>query len=268
MLELYYQSRHSDCGDLGFMTKDAVKTLVYAISLDWVDCDHSKWYNKPRPKDDAIVEICVKNHYDLFSLVADRLSTMDLTNNSNIPLAVLLTELLSKDKPNKDENDYHEIREWENSFNRHLLGLWNDSANNKRLLTLLWAVYSQTKATMDGLSEIMTYLPPYLQIRSVKKLFQLMALGKIHHTAESLYKIVKNGNGQICLPLEIVFAYLKLRENDPNATLTNETMLQLIDGREDHNEWIGVRNMVTQCVGRIAVRHERDDRRMSWGNDY
>ena len=114
----------------------------------------------------------------------------------------------------------------------------------------------------------MGYLPPYLQIRCVRKLFQLIASGKIHYTAEGLYNLINSGEKRPCFSLEIVFAYLKLREKDPRATMTNEAMLQLLDNRDDdHRDWIGIRDMMTQCFGRVYVR-ERDNVRSTWGNDY
>lgn len=264
ILTLYhYSDREYD-----YITKDGVNTLIDAISLDWVYSDQTRWYEPPRLKEDIISDICVENGYDMFSMIARRLSLLDLNDNANITLAVLLTEMLSMDKPDKDENDYYEIKDWENDFNKHLWELRNSNMNNPILLTLLWVVHSKTPANINVLSDIMPSLPPYLQIRCVKKLFQLIAQGKIHHTAESLYNTFKNGNKPLCLPLEIAFSYLKLREKDPNATLTNEIMLRLLDGRDDHNEWIGIRKMVNSCDGRIFVRSERDDRRKSWGNDY
>ena len=243
-------------------SKEVAKSIIDAIDLGCI-CERSKnWYNPPALVDDTIIKECIEKSYDLFSMAAERLQTMDLDNNSNIPLAVFFTELLAKDKPDKFNSDYYELKDWETTFNRKLIELKTSNANNKRLSTILWAVHHRTPTSIDTLSEMFALLPPYLQIRCVKKLFSLIELKKISHTAKSLYEVLNKGEGKMCLPLEIVFAYLKLRESNPAATLTNETMLQLLDGRDDHREWIGIRNMVTECYGRYFVKY-KDERATS-----
>lgn len=68
-----------------------------------------------------------------------------------------------------------------------------------------------------------------------------------------LYNLISNGERPICFPLEIAFTYFKLREKDQTKTLDNNVMLQLLEGREDTDEWIGIRSIVTQCSGRWVV---------------
>ena len=123
-----------------------------------------------------------------------------------------------------------------------------------------WAVHSKTTTSTASLKEVFAILPPYLQIKIVKKLFKSMSEGKIHHTAESFYNLISNGKRPICFPLEIAFTYLTLREKDQSKTLDNNVMLQLLEGREDTDEWIGIRSIVTQCSGRWVVNELPDDR--------
>lgn len=244
------------CDVLKPASEEVARIIIDTIDLKCI-CEGSKnWYNPPALVDNSIIKECVEKGYDLFSMAAERLLAMDLDDNSNIPLAVFFTELLAKDEPNKFSSDYFELKNWETTFNRKLFELKNGNPNNKRLSTILWAVHHRTPTSIDTLSEMFVFLPPYVQIRCVKKLFSLIELKKISHTASSLYELLNKGEGKMCLPLEIVFAYLKLRENNPAATLTNEMMLQLLDGRNDHREWIGIRNMVTECYGRYFVGYK------------
>ena len=82
--------------------------------------------------------------------------------------------------------------------------------------------------------------------------------GKIHHTAQSLYEFLRKGVDKLCLPVEIVFSYLTLREATPEANFSHKHMLQLIDSREDHNEWIGIRQFVEECHGRVQYDWRAD----------
>lgn len=251
------------------LTEQEFKAIVGTIELSSVQTGYLQWYNAPRLIDhDVILELCQKSGFDLFPKLAERLVSLDLSEKRNLYLAVLLTELLAMDRPDKFKSDYYEIRNWETTFKNRLWELKNNNSNNKVLSTILWAVHFQTTTSLETLTEIFAFLPPYIQIRCVKKLFQLIDQGKIKHTAESLYNTISKGDGEICLPLEIVFEYLKLRESNPTATLTNETMLQLLDGRNDHREWIGIRSMMRECNGRVWMRDLRDSGDTSWRDSY
>lgn len=232
-----------------------IVNLIGSITLDYIygDCNH--WYEKPSLKHPTYRKLFETTKSDLVSLIGRRLCHLEWTND-NIPLAVFLAELMSANKP--PQEDYNAFRNWESSFKDGLNKLATNQVHNKGLTVVLWAVYFQTKASMSSFSELFAYLPPYVQIRCVKKLFQLIGQGKIKHTAESLYNLIGNGTKKMCFPLEITFAYLKIREIDTNATLNNNVMLQLLEGREDHMDWVGIRQMVTQCVGR-QVPHELPD---------
>ena len=110
-------------------------------------------------------------------MISNRLLAMDLSE-SNISLAVLLAELLSYNKPN--ESDYQTLKKWETHFNSQLNEFKDKIPSSKSYLSaIIWAVYFQTATSMAALSNIFSSLPPYLQIKSVKKIFQLILLDSV-----------------------------------------------------------------------------------------
>ena len=239
--------------------------VIDSISLDSVSADEDRWYHKPLLNNAAYKKVLESASIDLFPLISNRLLQLDLSDNNNLSLAVLLAELLIVNKP---KEDYYTTKNWEEKFQSQLTDLKNDNPLNYRLSVIIWAVYFMTSASMKALSDIFTYLPPYIQIRCVKKLFQLMAQGKINHTAESLYGFISK-EGKVCLPLEIAFAYLRRREKDSSATLDNSIMLKLLDNREDYAEWIGIRQLMTDCFeGRWAVLELDDNYTNKKRNNY
>lgn len=238
------------------LPEEIITNLINSITLDFVYGDWRHWYENPSFKKPTYRKIFETTSADLVSLIGQRLYNMELSNE-NIPLAVFLAELMSANKPSID--DYNTSRNWESHFTKGLNELATNPSANKELTVVLWSVYFQTKSSMSTFSELFAFLPPYIQIRCVKKLFQLISLGKIKHTAESLYNLIGNGSKKICFPLEITLTYLKIRERDSNATLNNNVMLQLLEGRDDHMDWVGIRQMVTQCVGRHVARELPDD---------
>ena len=230
-------------------------SLIDSITLDYIYDDYNHWYQKPSLKHPTYSKIFRMSKSDLVSLIGQRLCSLEWTNE-NIPLAIYLTELMNANKPSED--DYIVYRNWESNFNAGLEKLASSQSNNK-LKVVLWAVYYQTKTSMSTFSDMFAFFPPYIQIRCVKKLFQLIGQGKIKQSAESLYNLLGNGTKKMCFPLEIALAYLKIREKDTNATLNNNVMLQLLEGRDDHKDWIGIRQMVTQCEGRCVTEELPDD---------
>ena len=129
---------------------------------------------------------------------------------------------------------------------------------DQKIAVILWGVYFHSGASQNNLSEIYSCLPPYLQIRILKRMMRSIDEGKIHHTAQSLYEFLRKGVDKLCLPVEIVFSYLTLREATPEANFSHKHMLQLIDSREDHNEWIGIRQFVEECHGRVQYDWRAD----------
>ncbi len=228
-----------------------IEDIINSFTLDSVMSRSERWYYRPSLSNQIYVKALKTTTVDLFPIIANRLENLDLSFD-NIPLAVLLAELMVYNKP--VPYDYY----WERSFKANLAKLKRTS-NNQRLAVILWAVHFRSSASMAALADVFGYLPPYVQIRSVKKLFQLMSQGKITHTADSLYQFISQGEKPICFPLEIAFAYLRRREKDPNSTLDNNVMLKLLNGREDHAEWIGIRQLMTECNGRWKVEELPDD---------
>lgn len=225
-----------------------IAKLIDSITLEFVYGNYRHWYERPSFKNPIYRRIFETTNSDLVSLIGIRLSKMELTEN-NIPLAVFLTELMSTNKPLN--NNYQEYRSWELNFKSKLTNLATLHASNKFLTIVLWAVHFQTKSSMSTFSELFSSFPPYIQIRCIKKLFQLIDQGKLSYNAEGLYNLISNDSTRkLCFPLEIAFAYLKLREKDTTSTLNNNVMLQLMEGSDDHMDWVGIRQMMTQCGGR------------------
>lgn len=256
--EQYIQSRSEE--DLIILYKAQIiaalpdKVAVYivnSITLESVMAIPTQWYYAPTLVKDIYGLILQDTTADLFPIIADRLVKLEYTS-SNIPLAVLLAELMSANRPKDD--DYYSQREWDNNFSINLQRLKESQPNNSILSVVLWAVYSRTKASSSSLKEVIPELPPYLQFKCVRKLFMLMSQGKIRYTAEQLYDLITSPGKKLCFPLEIAFYYLKMREKNPDATLNNNHMLELLNGRDDHPEWVEVRYLMSQCNGRWITK--------------
>ena len=226
------------------LPENIVEDIINAISLEDYT-DKICWYSKPSLENLTHAKVLETTTTDLFPLIARRLLTLELVDDK-IPLAVLLTELMTANKPRETDYNY---KNWGFNFTNQLRNLRKTNNISPRLTVILWAIHSETTTSSNALSEVFPYLPPYLQIRIVKKLFKTISEGKISHTAESLYKLLSDGR-KICFPLEITLTYLKLREKDPTLTLDNNIMLQLLKDRNDADEWIGIRSVLSPCIGR------------------
>lgn len=248
------------------LPEDIVKIIVNAISLDGVYAEKDRWYSRPSLKNRIYAKGLETTSVNLFPFIAQRLLSMEMTDE-NVALAVLLTELMTANMPGKD-SDYYTHKDWETSFTSQIQSFKRANDIDPRLSVIWWAVHSKTTTSSASLTEVFAVLPPYLQIKIVKKLFKSMSEGKIHHTAESLYNLISNGENPICFPLEIAFTYLKLREKDQSKTLDNNIMLQLLEGRDDTDEWIGIRSIVTQCSGRWVANDMPNDRSNWKRNSY
>lgn len=246
-----------DNGVINSLSESVIEKIINSISLDSVYVKDSRWYNKPVLQNKTYEKILKTTSADIFCMISKRLLTLDLSRN-NISLAVLLTELMSINKPTSSE--FQVLKCWEQRFCSQLNNFKNSiSSSIPHLSAILWAVYFQTTTSMNAFADIFSFLPPYIQIRCVKKIFQLISQGKIKHSAKSLYDLITKGGKSICLPLEATFAYLKCRERNPSSTLDNRIMLQLLNDRNDHAEWIGIRQLVTECYGRLSPIELADD---------
>lgn len=245
---------------------NVVEIIINTISLDGVYANKGRWYRKPTLKNRTHAKVLETTEVNLFPLIAQRLQTMEM-NDENVSLAVLLTELMTANMPDS-EIDYYTRREWDTSFTSQIQEFKKANDINQRLAVIWWAIHSRTTTSAASLTEVFAILPPYLQIKIVKKVFGFMSEGRIHHTVESFYCLISNGKRPICFPLEIAFAYLKLRKKDQTKTLDNNIMLQLLEGREDTDEWIGIRDIVTQCSGRWVVNELPNDKHNWKRNNY
>lgn len=253
-----------DKGLVETLPLNILEDVVNEITLDNVLADKERWYTRPILPDGPIKKILTNADDSLFTAIAKRLTTLSSTG-SDISLAVLLIELMKINKP-KDMKDWEE-RDWDREFAQKIKAFRATLPNDSKLAVLLMVVHFQSSGSMALLPDIYFLLPPYVQIRVVKRLFNVIATGKISRTADGLYEMIGGDKHQICFPLEIVFAYLKLREKDPTAELNNNLMLQLLDGREDHGEWIGIRQFLKNCNGRVYTQNILG-KQSSWRGDF
>lgn len=209
-------------------------------------------YKRPRLINEE-QEKMLKSSSGLFEVIENRVLSIELTQD-NYYLIIFLLELVRLKFTEETDYYYYQKRNWDKELKNFINRLIFKSSDNPRMKTILWAVFFQSAASLKTLTEIFSDLPPYIQINAVKKLFQLIDQGKLNLNAESLYKTLGGGVRPLFFPLEITFAYLKLRSENPKATLTNSIMLQLLDGRDDHKEWVKITHLLHQCPGRVHVQ--------------
>jgi cold shock CspA family protein len=223
--------------------------IVQSLTLEDFITMPESWYIAPSLKDPRLNELFSDPSINTFTPITIYLSGTKITDE-NIPLTVAIIELLSANKPKDQKGTTY--KNWEIHFQKQLQKYANEHPDNKRVLALLWAVYLNNKASKDTLSTMFGYLPPYLQIKCVKKLFQLIADKKITFTISELNNFLRRGEHQLCLAVEILLSYLINREKNKEFFNTNH-MLNLLDERIDHNEWIGIREFVITCQGRVTL---------------
>lgn len=183
------------------------------------------------------------------NILIEKILAIDLSSLSNVPYALYWIRLLSWEKPT-DEEDYYVKKKWEELFLSDLNSLKTRASSNKRLLVLLWIVYFRTQASLPALTEIFSYIDNESQIRVFRKLMQLIEMGKLSYDIDGLHKLLCPNGEKLCLPLQICMLYLKMRYNNPNATLDEKTMFDLIVNRPDHDNWVGILQLMTKCAGR------------------
>lgn len=252
-----------DRGLINNLPNDVIEHIVNCLSLKDTFNSPNVWHSVPAFQNKSIEKILSNPTADIFSPIAKVLSSA-IIDKDNIGLYVWLTELLSFNKPK--DMDYYEMRDWDNNFSQKLTTLRNSVPEDSPLIAVIWAVYMQTRSSQSGLAKVFSWLPPYLQIKIVKRLFSFVAQGKLKHTAKSMYNFLSSNGEPLSLAVEIAFSYLIIRENDPSQSFNNSHMLQLIDGRSDHSEWIGIREFVEQCHGRWRI--EYDDNIKVWDNKF
>lgn len=234
------------------------EAIINQISLNYAGGNCNNWYTRPILTDRFCLQLLSNPNIDIFPYIANRLIAIGPSVN-NINMIVFLTELMAINKP--DDFEYYEHRDWEKKFIDNLTKLKNKISDNQLLDIILWASHHKTKASFAALREYFSFFPPYLQIKCVRKIFQLVSNGKLRYTnADGLYMLLSiDGTRKICLPLEITFEYLKRREKDTSASLDNNIMYQILDGRDDHKDWQEIRLLVNQCKGRWYVKDLPND---------
>ena len=241
IIELYYRQI------IKGLPSNVITSLIQNLTLEDTYRPLIQWYSAPSFNDQSLKGFFSDTNNDIFTPISEYLKNLTLTQE-NIYKIVWLVELLNFNKPT--DFDFWENKQWETEFISKIQKLKSELKDQK-IAVILWGVYFHSGASQNNLSEIYSWLPPYLQIRILKRMMRSIDEGKIQHTAKSLYDFLRKGINKLCLPVEIVFSYLTLREATPEANFSHKHMLQLIDSREDHNEWIGIRQFVEECYGRV-----------------
>lgn len=248
IIELYHRQIISS------LPCNIIASLIQDLSLEDTYRPLEQWYSAPSFKDQTLNDLFSEPNTDIFTPISAYLKSSILTRK-NVYKIVWLVELLNFNKPT--DLKFGEDKKWETDFNSKLQKLKSELIDPK-IAVVLWGVYTLLGTTKVHLSEIYSWLPPYLQIRILKRMMMGIDEGKIQHTAQSLYEFLRNGSNKLCIPVEIVFSYLTLRELTPMANFTHKHMLQIVDSREDHNEWIGIRQFVDECHGRVQYDWRAD----------
>ncbi len=262
-LDTYISSRSADeqlilfdNGVISELPTDITESIITQISIEDVLAPTERWYNPPKLKNELYIKV-LSSATDLFSLIEKRLVQID-EKPENVSLIVLLVELLKANSPKEHDKG------WQDSFDIQIKSLSQRHLDNRTLQIVLWAVYLKTYIKTLPIADIFPYLPPYLQIKMVKWFFLAKEANRVSFTAHSLFEHIGGNNKAICFSVAIVFEYLKLREDNPNATLTHNVMLRLLQNREDHSEWVGIRKFVHDCQGRYNRQYRNEYDR--WGN--
>jgi hypothetical protein len=125
------------------------------------------------------------------------------------------------------------------------------TSTNEHLKVLLWAMYFMSSGKIDLLKDIYCLLPADLQIRVLKKLFNLMALGKIDSSLDWLETNLGVNKHNLSLPIMIVLRFLRLKMENPDAYMKDTIMLELFAQQADQSKWYMVNKFLTPCNGRI-----------------
>ena len=226
-----------------------IEKVIHNISpSDGVLDKNGQWILNEKVSDKSRLNLLLSTP-NVRKLLIEKILQIDLSLLENVPYALYWIRLLSWEKPTEEE-DYYVKKRWKETFLSDLNSLKSRANSNKRLLTLLWVAYFRTQASLPALTEVFTYLDDDSQIRVFRKLMQLIDLGKLSYDIDGLHKLLCPNNERVCLPLQICITYLQMRHNNPNATLDERTMYDLIVRRPDHDTWIGILKIMTKCDGR------------------
>jgi hypothetical protein len=177
--------------------------------------------------------------------VSSILIDADCTTEAGVNNAIEWLNKYVGEKPNDNES----LKIWSSktsSFVYHL-----STSTNEHLKVLLWAMYFMSSGKIDLLKDIYCLLPVDLQIRVLKKLFNLMALGKIDSSLGWLETNLGVNKHNLSLPIMIVLRFLRLKMENPDAYMKDTIMLELFAQQADQSKWYMVNKFLTPCNGRI-----------------
>lgn len=246
--------------DIKYILPEHLKSIFKEIAKHVKEKPVEYWDKRQFFIDHEFQKALRNEENDIFIPITDVIKEIEI-NKDNIGSIIYLLELLDYNKP--ESNDYWDNKKWDESFNKKLTDFYNSIASDLKMKALLWGVHLKTPGAITGLSEIFTWLPPYLQIKIVKRLFSFIDQGRLSYNAQSLYDLLTSPGEKLYLPIEILFAYLKLREKEPSRNFNNAEMHKLLLEYKFHNQWLYIREFVQPCKGRV-IRSQNPNIEKSW----
>lgn len=230
------------------------KTIAWVVknlSLDDFVGNPKEWYTVPKLES--------QDYFKLFRNAKDNLVEIVLpvliersSSPDYLPLCFCLAELMAYNRPG-DDADYMEKKQWEQRFRDSLKEKVRICPIESRIKNVIWATFFETNGVSSELKESFFLYPPYYQIRIVRKLFHLITQDKLRLSVKETISLLGGEHHPLCLPLEIAFKYLALREDFPDQTLHNEDMISILKGRPDSDQWYKLVGLMTSCEGRVRV---------------
>ena len=229
------------------------KTIAWVVKnltlYDFVG-NPKEWYTAPKLESQDIDRLFRNAKENLVEILLPVLIDLPYSPDS-LPLCFCIAELMAYNRPGDAE--YIEKKQWEQRFRDSLKERVCKYPIESRIKNVIWATFFETNGVSSELKESFSLYPPYYQIRIVRKLFHLISQDKLRLNVKETINLLGGEHHHLCLPLEIVFKYLALREDCPDQTLQNKDMISILQGRPDSDQWYKLVGLMTSCKGRIRT---------------
>lgn len=118
--------------------------------------------------------------------------------------------------------------------------------------------FFQSSGKIELLKDLFYLFPIDLQIRVLKKIFNLIDMKKLNISLSDMKSILGGYIHSLSIPITIVFRYLELKVNDRDANMTDAIMMSILKNRDDYEDWIYIKYMLTPCNGRVKESFDGD----------
>ena len=172
------------------------------------------------------------------------LEDCDYSNSTGVKTAINWIQRYVGTEP----SGWEENRNWNNRKETFIRCI--SHSTNECLKLLMWALYFRSAGRRNLLRDLYYLFPTWLQIKVLKKFFNLMTIGKIHSSIQELKNLIGADNHYISVPVEIVLQFLSRKIEDENAKMTDTIMLNIMNKRNDYYDWYLVKDMLNPCNGR------------------